>query len=204
MNLSPLLITKWDGCHLWLQWADVAPGTRYRARYRLREPGASKFGRWIELGLRKGQTWIKFPTHKRGWEADAQVAVKEHDWRTAQIGVFRRSRCSFRIQSGRKVTFNAGEMVHAMVEGEPASYKFLADVEVPAGESKVVELEAVRATGFNQIDKPGDFRTRPKFDLLIENTEPSRNDVEPVSTPGVIDAAEPDGPMTVIFHPPAR
>jgi len=202
MNLSPLLITKWDGCHLWLQWDDVAPGSQYRARYRLRGPGEAKFGRWIELGLRTGQTWIKFPTHKRGWEADAQVSATGQDWKTAQIGIFRKSRCLFRIQTGRKAAFKAGEMVHSMVEGEPASYRFLSDVEVPARKSKVVELESVRATGFNQIDTPGDFRTRPKFDLLIENTDPSRNDVEIVSERGVIDVAAPDGPMTVVFHPP--
>ena len=209
MNLSPFLVTKWDGCHLWLQWEDVAPGvdqstgSLYRARYRLREPGKSEFGRWIEIGLREGRTWIKFPTHKRGWEAQAQVVVKgSREWASANIAVFRKSRCSFRIQSGRKVAFSVGDTVHAMVHGEPASYRFLSAVEVPAGKSKVVELEAVRASGFNQIDRPGDFRTKPKFDLLIENTEPSRNDISLVSELGVIDAAEPDGPMTVVFHPP--
>jgi hypothetical protein len=209
MNLSPFLVTKWDGCHLWLQWEDVAAGVdpstgnQYRARYRLREPGKAEFGRWIEIGLRVGRAWIKFPTHKRGWEAQAQVAAKgSRDWATAQIAVFRKSRCSFRIQSGRKVAFKAGDTVHAMVHGEPASYRFLSHVEVSAGKSKVVELEAVRASGFNQIDKPGDFRTKPKFDLLIENTGPSSNDIVPVSEPGIIDAAEPDGPMTVVFHPP--
>jgi hypothetical protein len=209
MNLSPFLVTKWDGCHIWLQWEDVAPGvdqstgSLYRARYRLREPGKAEFGRWIEIGLREGRTWIKFPTHKRGWEAQAQVAVKgNRDWASANIAVFRKSRCSFRIHSGRKVAFSVGDTVHAMVHGEPASYRFLSAVEVPAGKSKVVELEAVRASGFNQIDRPGDFRTKPKFDLLIENTTPSRNDLGPVSEPGVIDAAEPDGPMTVVFHPP--
>jgi hypothetical protein len=209
MNLSPFLVTKWDGCHLWLQWEDVAPGNQYRARYRLREPGKAEFGRWIEVGLREGRAWIKFPTHKRGWEAQAQVAVKgtrdwrrSIDWATAQIAVFRKSRCSFRIQSRRKVAFKVGDTVHAMAHGEPASYRFLSHVEVPAGKIKVVELEAVRASGFNQLDKPGDFRTKPKFDLLIENTEPSRNDISLVSELGVIDAAEPDGPMTVVFHPP--
>ena len=61
----------------------------YRARYRLREPGEAEFGRWIELGPPRGQTWIKFPTHKRGWEAQAQVAAKgSRDWTTAQIASF--------------------------------------------------------------------------------------------------------------------
>ena len=94
-------------------------------------------------------------------------------------------------------------MVHAMVDGEPSSYQFAKAVDVAAGKEKIVELQSVRATGFNQIDKAGDFRCKPKRDLVIENVEPSANDVARAKGAGVIEAiTNHGGPMTVAFHPP--
>jgi hypothetical protein len=201
----PFIIGAWDGSHLWLQWLPVFRAKGYLVRVRYRQPGRKRWGAWIRLGAGLiTEESIKVPAHsKGGWEAQAQVKTYgEKEWKTAKPAEFARASCEFEFVSrGRKVTFQAGETIHCIVKGESCAYRFREGFELPEGGKCTAILKAVRSAPGNRLQRAGDFRIAPAFDLEIRNVGPSENDVAVIvgESAARIHPLTPDGEMTAAF-----
>ena len=205
--MNPYIIGAWDGSHLWLQWTPVPKAKGYLVRVRYRRPsckvGSKRWGAWIRLGAGLiTEPSMKVTAHKDGWEAQAQVACfGSKKWENATPAEFSRSRCEFEFASrGRKVTFQAGETIHCIVKGESCAYRFREGFELPEGGKCTAVLEAVRSAPGNRLERAGDFRIAPAFDLEIRNVGPSENDVAVIQeSVAKIHPLTPDGEMTAAF-----
>ena len=205
MSLEPKIVGKWDGHHLWIQWNDAAPQQGYAIQARYSSDG-KKWTPWIRVGGPGAwkPCWIKIPTWKEGWVAQAQVALfsKTPEWEPAEVAEFDRSAADFSISnsSNQKVTFVKGDTFHCQVDGEACAYNLLADVEISVGKTvRGVKMESVQSGGFNQLDAPGHFTIRPLFGVTIENESPSENDLMIIGGETVKMAAlpKPDGPLSI-------
>jgi hypothetical protein len=172
------VVGAWDGTHLWLQWqAQVA--LDFEVQFALRKPGASEWEEWL-TAFRVRQMFSSFtPQRAVGTEAIARVRhVGEEQWTEAVEATFAKSRCLFEFSSKYKTMhYIAGSEFHRVVDGAACSYRLLREIEVFAGAKIQAEVEAIAASGWSQLDRPGDFMIRPSYGVVIRNVVPSSNDV---------------------------
>lgn len=198
--LEPLIVGKWDGVHVWLQWSHVAPDAGYELEVAYLPP-AAEWLPWIRVAGPDPflECWLKIPTHKQGWRARARVrSAGSEDWEPARSAEFTRSVCRFEFESDRKVTFQAGDLFHFQVDGESCAYRLVTDLAIEAGEQKIEAMEAVQSSGFNQLDYPGHFSVMPEPGLKVSNVEASHGDLSWIGGADVeIATTAPDGPVTM-------
>lgn len=204
--LHPLLVTRWDGAHVWLQWTPPPSGkTALRLRYR--RPGAPDWTPWIDTNIPWPitATYLRLPIHKQNWAVEAEMAEWHADgamtWEPAAPAKFLHCMAPFEFRSEKRWSFPAESIFLGVVDGDGTGWKLLAPVEIIPGQPwPVADMEAVQATGIHQLDWPGHLTAQPELGLFIRNTEPSRNDCEilPPGTVAVIEPANPDGPMVFV------
>ena len=234
-SLSPFIVAHWDGTHIWLQWdaGDAPAATGYEVRLRFRKSGETEWEPWKPT-IKATKPWLTYPSNRLiGTQVQGEVRpvvagvspAKLEDnagglpaagWERAVPAKFVRSRCLFEISSQQKdLHYVEGMMFHCHVDGAACSYRLTEEIEINAGETRQVELEAVASSGYAQLDKPGDFLLRPGLGITIRNVAPSHSDVEPMAgapisvRPGlwsrdfaVVDVAPRDGPVTIAFMRP--
>lgn len=200
--MNAFIVGASDGSHLWMQWdeQDAPDGYEVRLSY-------GNGPEWSERtpAMHCRQAWLSFNPHlPAGTLATGEVRVRGVSrWTDMEEAKFTRSRCLFLFTSTRKrVVYLKGSMFHSAVDGAACSYKLTADLEVPEGEFREVEMEAVASSGWAQLDATRDFVLRPDIGVEIVNLLPSQNDVEPTGRGfTVIEPMKIDGPATIAFLP---
>lgn len=178
-DLSPQICGLWDGCNLWAQWERVE-GATYLFEWRVRPDGG-----WRPVQRKGGlrRSWLVLPTWLEGKEIEARVAIVadgEPDWQTAREVTFSKSRCRFEIRSERSpLHLPLGSRLTTVVDGAACSYVIGEEVGLQPGESVEVDAEAIDASGFQQLDAPDHFLSRPRPGVLIRNVAPSVADTFP-------------------------
>ncbi|GEM_PF-5925643 len=204
MNL--LICGKWDGVNLWLQWdadaAALATGFELQIRY-------SSKGQW-EPWKRVGgvdpikRAWMIVATYRDGGEAQARIRLfgaGDNAWVPCRECTFQKSTCDFEISSERKpVAFEAGHFFASTVDGAACAYVLKDAIEIAAGETLKVTLEANHSSGWHQLDHENHFDIRPSLGVRVRNLEPSVNDVQETGRGfTVMERVLPDGPLVIAF-----
>lgn len=176
--MNAYLCGRWDGCHLWCQWDDLAPSQGYRLELRLRLPGAADWLPWRAIGgpAALEKPWLVVPLWKGDAEVEARVAIEapELEWFPLAEVTFDRSTCRFELQAGaRPAHYQAGTEFAAIVDHAGCHYRLVEEVEVQAGESALVTMEAALLTGWCQLDHPDHFSIRPALGRVIRNVAAS-------------------------------
>jgi hypothetical protein len=217
--MEAYLCAEWDGSHIWAQWEPQA-GAKIAYELRLRycppskdylSSSAKEFGDWQTLMVSR-KPWLTFWPNKpprtliqgQVRAGSREQGAGSEDWNDCMDVKFTKSRCKFRISSQfNKFNLPTDVKIHAHVDGAACSYVIPRAIQLEAGKSVVVECEALASGGFMQLDRPGDFRLMPALGVVIENIEPSRNDIEPTGRSySVLAAAKRDGPFSIAFLPP--
>jgi hypothetical protein len=209
--MNPRIVGEWDGTHVWLQWEPMeVEDVVYEVRFSLRQQGANEWQDWPSI-IRPPRAWMTYFVSKPfGTGVQARVLALQdrvvvEGWEMAEEAKFIRSVCRFSITSTKKpIHFIEGVNFHARVDGAVCSYKLKEEIEVAAGETKEVEMEAVASSGWAQIDNPGDFLIRPALGVTIQNIEPSQGDLELTGRDFTeLKVMKRDGPFTMVVTPPA-
>lgn len=192
----------WDGVHIWLQWADVSPETGYHIRMRLRQAG-HPWQEWI-LVTNQGpfrRDWKVIPAWKNGHEVQAEVSVDGVEWSRAQEVTFLRSTCLFSFSSERRFQhYQAGGIFACIVDGAPCQYELMEEIEIERGGEVTAAMQAASTSGYCQLDYPGHFRINPSLGLVIQNVEPSVDDLRPTGRDfSVIESLVRNEPVRVTF-----
>lgn len=185
LPLTPLMVPKWDGNHLWLQWGDLCPAG-YAVQIQLMRPPANQWSEWrdIQRPWPIHRSWMKIPLLRQGWQVRVQVGrFVDHKtpplWERAIVASFARPSASFHFENEiRKVTFSAGQIFTALVDGLPASFALGEDLTLEPGAQAEVTMEAMQLSPFNHLDAPGDFRCRPEQGLTIINSTATGNNID--------------------------
>lgn len=206
-SLEPLIVGRWNGHSLWLQWApaDEAPDG-YRVEIAMLEPVVRE-QKWklIDKGCTK-RAWMVLPIWRHGAFVQARVRVNgvDGDPEMAREAVFKRSTCVFAFQAGanKALVVEAGGMIHCAVDGAACSYKTDEWIEAAPNETVHATLSALVTSGWAQLDHEGHFDLRPGGGARIWNLEPSRNDVETTGRDYTsLEVLPRDGPFTVVKAP---
>jgi hypothetical protein len=189
--LSPKMCGAWDGIHLWLQWDDAAPEVGCRLQIRTRPADSPEWTGWLDAGGAKPlrRPWISLPVMREGHFAQARVCAEivpppwsggSGDlWQDAGEVTFLKSRAPFEFLAGaRPAHYLPGSEFGAIVDGAACVYVLQEEVELAPGERAEAAMESFLATGFAQLDAPGDFTLRPSMGRIIRNLAPSENDTE--------------------------
>jgi hypothetical protein len=195
MPLNPLTCGRWDGVHLWLQWdpsgrPDSGEFAGFETDVRFASPVKAvgegpAWGPWQPVGRSSPlfQGWIRFPTWKQGWLAQARVRPVGGEWELAAEAEFLESECDFEISSERKGLYyppdasGVSAVFVSTVDGAVCAYRMEGELEVPAGEARKVTLRAHFQSGWSQLDRENHFDLRPSLGVRIRNLGPSRNDL---------------------------
>jgi hypothetical protein len=213
--LNPLLCGKWDGCSVWLQWEQpVGDPIAYELQIRLRLPNAPWLENWMTVIPLQGEKshWAVVPTWKEGWECQARVRIKRAEsenapaecWETASEVTFRRCSALFEFKTEKyDQHFLKNAVFNSQVDAAPCSYMLTEEIEVKPGAPVSTRMESIGSSGYHQLDYAGHFELRPTFGLVITNTEPSHDDVEPTGRDFTLIEAKPqDGPVAMVVTPP--
>jgi hypothetical protein len=204
--LNPLIVGRWDGSNVWLQWTPPLSGlTALRMRYR--RPGETEWMDWIDTNIpwpmRGGKSFLRLPIHKQNWQAEAQMAEWKPgamEWEPALAARFTKCTAKFEFLSERRWSFEAGTIFNAVVDGAGTGWRLLEAAEfIPGRPSPIVEMQATQSTGVHQLDYAGHLRAQPELGLWITNTEASREDCELLGGSTVtIEPAPLDGPVAFV------
>lgn len=205
--LEPLIAGKWSGHNLWIQWTpDETAAEGYKVEISVRAKPDDKV-KWtlIDTGHTM-RAWMVIPIWREGAIIQARVSVagREGEPEMAKECAFVRSSCLFNFQasSRRALDYKAKSNFHCVVDGAGCSYFTDLDIYVPAGETQPATLQALCSSGWNQLDKEGDFDLHPQPEVRIWNAEPSHNDVRPTGRDfTVLEVGQRDGPVAVVFAP---
>jgi hypothetical protein len=187
--LNPLICGTWDGCSAWLQWTplDSSGAAEYEIELRYRRTGNDPWGGWMRISPRQGpkSIWAVVPTWKEGWQCQARVRVKteeaapEANWELASEVTFTRCSALFEFSSSKyDAHFHAGTVFHSQVDGAACAYELKEELEVKIGVPARTRMEATGTSGYFQLDHAGHFIVRPSFGVVIQNIEPSVEDVQ--------------------------
>lgn len=200
MNLKPMLCGCWDGVSVWLQWENA--GTEYCVQVRYQNPRDKQWTEWRDIVLPQGKKsyWGVLPTWKQGWLIQARVGVDGESWELAREVTFNKSRCLFEVRSEKRVLrISEGDQIHAIVDRAACSYAAEQLIEIEAGESAQGWFTALTASGYCQLDRPGDFEIHPAPGVTIQNMLASVQDVTETGRDySQITAASPKGPISIV------
>lgn len=184
-DLNPLIVGRWDGNHVWIQWTPT-PEKSYALRMRYKRPGNPEWTHWIEtMGpFPITEYYVRVPTHAAGTWAQAEVGVfkaagEEIAWERAQARYFGFSEAEFEFTSAKKVTFQERDFFCCMVDSDVAAYHLLAPLDVPGGDVPVIaRMRSLQKTGNNQLDYADHFSFSPRPGVQVRNISPSDSDLE--------------------------
>ena len=132
-----------------------------------------EWGPWRKLFAHpKRIGWVVAPTHRDGWDVRVQVSTDGQTWQDAREVEFAESRCEFSFFSEDGAEIPAGSVISATVDRAVASYVIAHGLTVPAAMAVSAELSSEIASGYSQLDRPGDFRAK-LLGCEVINTTPS-------------------------------
>lgn len=180
MNLSPLMVGRWDGANLWLQWESAAEA-RYLVRVRIRANDSATWGAWVIIVKPFTRPWAVVQLVRARWQAQAQVAVlsedvsRDMDWQPAAEVTFARSAAPFHFENATAAPIDlpVGATFDAMVDLAACSYRLREPLTVPAQGDATAEMESLQTTAWMQVDAAGDFCSRQLRGLTVTNAGPS-------------------------------
>lgn len=173
------IVGAWDGSHIWCQWDHSGPPlTEWQVR--LRYGDRAKWADWLP-NRKCGEDWFRFATNQPSATlVQGQILVGKEEWLTAQEAEFGKPKCRFEFRSQNRVQhYTEGTIFTRAVDGAPCSYRLLEEIEIGAGDSLETEMEATTASGWSQLDRPGDFMLRPSLGVFIKNVAPSEKNLFP-------------------------
>lgn len=202
MNLDPLIVGRWNGTALWIQFNAGEAPEGFCVEINVR-PTVDGEGRWVTLDKgRSRKNWLVVPIWKEGQWVEARVGINGCDGEPepAREAVFRRPSCVFGFAAGPKpLRYAAGTMFHAQVDSAACGYRLAEDFEIGPGEEGRATMVSILSTGFAQLDYEGHFDLRPGHGVRIWNIGPSENDLEITGRTGTVLARLPlDGPMAMV------
>lgn len=213
--LTPFIVGKWDGNHIWLQWTPTQARS-YALRLRYLKPGRPDWTGWIETHTPwpLADYFLKIATHAQGTRVQAQVAPwpegklwKPDDpeneglqWETALARSFGYCTADFEFTAARQVTFSKDDVFAVTVDRDVAAYHLLEDLTVPADTAVPARMRAIQMSGCNQLDHPDHFVLLARPGVQVRNISASDNDLRVEEGDAVgIESALPGGPMTIAF-----
>jgi hypothetical protein len=191
---TAFLCAHWDGNHIWIQW----PGGVESLRWRVRKQGSCDWQEWHVLPALAGDNlWMVIPT----WSEDAEVQAEVYrsgEWFRAVPADFLQSSALFSLQNKTTsdITISAGSLFHAAVDDAACCYELPQDIVITAEKSLRVHMRTLHASGYSQLDYSSHFRCETES-LVVENVEPSTDDLKILPGDSAIIRARPMSPVTL-------
>lgn len=204
--LEPIVIGKWNGHSMWLQWNQVEAPDGYRVEFLRPAPNAGE-DRWKLLDAgRTRKNWRVVPMWCEGQVVMVRVRVNGAftEPEIAMEAVFRKCTCVFAVQAGpQPISYGKGTMFHAQVDSAACGYQLLEDLEIEPLQVARATVVSLISSGFAQLDHEAHFDLRPGNGVRIWNVEPSENDLEMTGRNyTVLERLPMDGPMTLVRKQP--
>lgn len=200
--LDPLIVGKWNGHSLWMQWTPAEAPEGYCVEIMRPSPKVGA-DRWVELDAgRTKRSWLVVPMWCEGQAVHARVKANgvDGDPETAMEAEFRKCVCIFGIQAGSQpMVMDRGTMFHAQVDAAACGYALVDPVEIEPGGFARVSVVSLISSGFAQLDHEGHFDLRPGNEVRIWNLEPSTNDLALTGRDyTVLNRLPMDGPISLV------